>query len=105
MRSHISNQQPVHFRLARACQDVVTEFLYNDPSVPESASDPEANPEVLWLPSMHQLRQLEPQVKACVQVAPLSNHCLAMEVFSPPKFKIQAEAAGFRGSSFDIKQG
>ena len=105
MCSHMSNQQSVHFRLPRARQDVVTEFWHDDPSVSTCDSVPETQSDVPWLPSVHQLRQLEPQVKACAQVAPLSNRCLVMEVFSPPRFATQAEAAGFRGRSFDIKQG
>lgn len=56
--------------------------------------------------SSHQSRQLESQVKICLAVhARPKGTCWVMEVFSPPRFAIQAEEAGFRARSYDLKTG
>ncbi|CAK8994648.1 unnamed protein product, partial [Durusdinium trenchii] len=48
----------------------------------------------------------DPAVKTCLAVhARPRGKCLVMEVFPPPRFAIQAEEAGFRARSYDLKTG
>ena len=51
-------------------------------------------------------RQLESQIKTClaVQQHP-QDRCLVMEVFSPPRFSLEAEKHYFRARSYDLKNG
>ena len=84
--------------LLRRAAHVKTEFFY--------VGSPLESPNT-WCPSHHQCRQLHKQAQTClaIQERRASSSCLVMEVFSPPRFAVEAERAGYRAKSYDLVNG
>ena len=82
---------------------LVTQFHFRLPSSIPVTVDPEAIP---WRLSDHQIRQVQQQVKTCAAVQSAREHRpMVVEVFSPPRFSLVAQARGFEGKSVDIVTG
>ena len=84
-------------RLPRRVAHVRTEFSFLGETMSVSNE---------WQPTERESRQLESQIKTClaVQQHP-QDRCLVMEVFSPPRFSLEAEKHHFRARSYDLKNG
>ena len=82
---------------------LITQFHFRLPSSVPVTVDPEAIP---WRLSDHQIRQVHQQVKTCAAVQSAREHRpMVVEVFSPPRFSLVAQARGFTAKSVDIVTG
>lgn len=82
---------------------LITEFHFRLPANVPVTVDPEAIP---WRLSDHQIRQAHQQVKTCAAVqSAREQRPMVVEVFSPPRFSLVAQARGFQGKSVDIVTG
>ena len=91
-------QHKTMVRLKHRVPHVRTEFEYLGEPIPD---------EGLWSPTPHQVRQLESQFKTCLAVHSVHPHekCLVMEVFSPPRFALEANQCKRRARSYDLMNG
>ena len=82
---------------------LITQFHFRLPANIPVSVDPEAIP---WRLSDHQIRQVHQQVKTCAAVQSMrEDRPMVVEVFSPPRFSLVAQARGFQGKSVDIVTG
>ena len=82
---------------------LITQFHFRLPADIPVTVDPEAIP---WRLSDHQIRQVHQQVKTCAAVQSIrEDRPMVVEVFSPPRFSLVAQARGFTGKSVDIVTG
>ena len=62
-----------------------------------------------WSPNAHQKRSIDQQMRQCHEVlqsqVKAQKRILVQEVFSPPRFTPVAQQHGFKGASYDIKNG
>eukprot|EP00435_Cladocopium_sp_Y103_P029768 s480_g7.t1 len=93
-------------------QHVVTEWYHVDPKVlarDTSLSSEQSDPTAKVL-SAHQIRQVHSQIKGCAllqhdSIPDVKSSRLVVEVFSPPRFAIEAEKRGFAATSVDLALG
>ena len=82
---------------------LIAKFHFRLPSTDPVTVDPETIP---WRLSDHQIRQVHQQVKNCAAVQSAREHRrMVVEMFSPPRFSLVAQATGFHAKSFDIVTG
>eukprot|EP00435_Cladocopium_sp_Y103_P025163 s1174_g6.t1 len=107
------NHKSLHQPLPSGVTHVMTEWYHVDPKVLArdasslSSEHPDSSAKVL---SAHQIRQVHSQIKGCAllqhdQTSAVKSSRLVVEVFSPPRFAIEAEKRGFAATSVDLTLG